>query len=762
MAKSPILGGFSTQRSPNAASNLAVNLGVEIIVTKDGKVPGFLFGMSGLDRLFTIGSGPGRGGLPLNDVFYAVSGNQVYSLTANGVLTLCGEITIGTNLVSMFQNTRQLMIVDGVGAWIVPGGFPLVSGTISTPSIGELYAVGDTIVLQAASGFQSVFPEVTVTTISNNPVTTFTTPNTGSGYTSATGVATTPIQGQPGGGTGLTLDTTAAGGPITAAAINVGGIGYATGDTGVINGGSGDAVYQITSQAGGVATGVRLLNPGLAYASATGATTTSAPGVPPNIGINFTVNITAAGAISAAVVDMPGQGFVPGAVGAISGGGGDATYLITTVGATSAVTGFTVTRGGAITDEALSFTQKSTSGSGEGFVLSSPSYGAFVGLVPIELPFPNPVKGVVSDGFGVMVFLNNQSIAASDELDLSTWQPLSFGVADQSPDYCVGIELLHDEVYLLKEKNSEVWVDQGLANFPFGPLQGVHIEYGTTAPFSSAKVDNDMIWLSRNDQGQGIFVEVSAYTPKPISTQALTTVLQTYPNLGDCIAYARQEGGHTYYVATFPEANATWVYDKTSSDQAGFPIWTQLAALDNGDLNRHWGNYFTPWTGTQQATTTTTGYQPQSVTFKPAQLITDADLVGLPASFSTALLSVWLDLPDTTGVTGMNFGDQSGGVTPGLQIQVQNDQTGSPQITISAWDASSNPIVVATYDFSTWAAWVNLLISIDTATNQLQVYANTITAGVFAETLLSPASITWSSTNPIAPAADQPWHLTAV
>jgi hypothetical protein len=93
---------------------------------------------------------------------------------------------------------------------------------------------------------------------------------------------------------------------------------------------------------------------------------------------------------------------------------------------------------------------------------------------------------------------------------------------------------------------------------------------------------------------------------------------------------------------------------------------------------------------------------------------------------------------------------------------VQNDLTGSPQITIEAWDASSNPIVVATYDFTTWGAWVNLQISIDTATHVLQVYANTITSSVFTETKLTPASITWSSTNPISAPGLQPWHVTVV
>jgi len=87
------------------------------------------------------------------------------------------------------------------------------------------------------------------------------------------------------------------------------------------------------------------------------------------------------------------------------------------------------------------------------------------------------------------------------------------------------------------------------------------------------------------------------YNPEPISSQALVNEFQKYPNIGDAIAYARQEGQHVYYVITFPEATVTWQFDKTSSKLAGVPIWTQLAAFEKGQLNRHWGNCFTPWRG---------------------------------------------------------------------------------------------------------------------------------------------------------------------
>lgn len=754
---SPILGGFSTSRSQNFSDNEAVNLAVEISETKDGKVLGYLFMMSGLLLLYTVGEGPIRRMLGLNDVLYVVSGSDVWSLSANGTKTMLGTINGTSGPVSMFQNTKQLMILDGTGAWLVPGGFPLTGGT---PSGGSLYQIGDTVVLQAVGGgTQSAFPQIKVTAVANNPVETATNPTKGTTYTTAANVATTPIQPKQGNGTGLTLTITAVAGVITAATPSAGGTGYAVGDTGVIDNGI-LGWYEVTAVTGSAVTAVRILNGGTGYASGTVATVAGNP-FPSNIGAGLTLNITASsGPISGISIANGGANYQAGNVGFISGGTGDATYFVNSVGGNGVITGFTIVTGGGISSPALSFVQQSTDGSGQNVVLNSPSFGALLNLIPIDMPFDSPVAGVVIDGFGLAIFLGSQVIAQSNQQDLSTWPALSFGVANQSPDNIISIAAMHDEAYVFKEQNTEVWANQGSSPFAFGPLTGVHMEFGAVAPFSPSKTDNDMIWLDRNDQGQGQFIKTSAYAPQLISTQALTNALDKYPTISDCIAYSRQEGGHTYYVATFPTANVTWCYDKTASELVGFPIWTKMAALSNGELIRHWGNCFTTFSGTQPPTTTTTTYQAQSVTLvETDSLQTATGLNGLITSFSTAVFSVWLLLPDGADNSGIVFGNQQGGVEPGLQITIEDDGFGGPQVTIKAWDASSNPIVVATYDFVAWTDWVNVLVSIDTANQKLQVWANTLTANVLVEDHLTPVSIVWSSSNPIGALPATPWSL---
>lgn len=766
MPKSPILGGFSTQRSKNLADNQLINLIAEIVETKDGKVPGALYNSAGLDLVYTVGSGPVRGVRDLNGLLYVVSGPNVYSVTPNGTITLCGSIGSAPTPVSMFSNTTQLLIIDGNGGWLVPGGYPLSGGAISAP--GGLYAVNDTITLRGDTGTASAYPILTVQGVSNTPVTAFNMVNGGTTYTSATNVATTAIEGQPGAGKGLTLNITAASGPISAVAVASGGSGYTVGDTGAIGTGTGDAIYRVTATSGGGVTGVMLLGRGSIYSTASGVSTVIGFGVTGNAGAGFKVNIIAAsGPISSASLAAGGQGYALGNTGFISGGTGDATYVVNAIGAHGTVTAFSITQPGALVEQPVNLDQKSTSGSGSGFILTTLSFGAFVGVVPVTMPFPKPIMGAVSDGFGLAIFQNSQNLAQSDQGDLSTWQALNFGIADQSSDKCAALTVIHDEAYVLKERSAEVWIDGGLAGFAFQPLTGVHMEFGCMAPFSLAKLGEVLIWLSRNDQGQGIVVVAKAYQVEPISTQALIAEFDGYPMLGDAIGYGFQQGGHSFYVLTFPEANKTWMYDLTSSQLAGVPIWSRLAAWSDGQFNRHWGNCFWNWKGYGAPITTTITYQANSVTItSPSELASATGLNGLPTSFITALLSVWLLLPDISNSTGMIFSNQTddthGTTNPGLFVKVQNDSTGTPEITVEAWDSTNTVIVSATYAFTNWAAWVNLLVSIDTATQVLQVYANTVVSSVLVETHLTPTAITWTSSHPIAAVATQAWHVAVV
>lgn len=297
---------------------------------------------------------------------------------------------------------------------------------------------------------------------------------------------------------------------------------------------------------------------------------------------------------------VPG-GFPLTAGGSISGGtnysvgdliylqSGDGTQTATAViqVATlsgSAVATFTIVQGGAFNPKPTTFTQQSTTGSGSGFSLSSPTYGAFAGVYTLTLPFLNPASASYQDGFGVVSQAGTQVFWQSNLFDLSIWDPLNFSSADSESTNIIAIAELHEQQFIFTETIIEVWINAGQSGFAFQRLTGVHMEIGCAAQASVTKVGEGLIWLSQTDQG-GIGVhEVSAYEPVKISTKAIDGVIQSYSTVSDAIGYAYSQDGHDFYVLIFPTANATWVYDPSVK------LWHQRAAFANGQFSRHWSN----------------------------------------------------------------------------------------------------------------------------------------------------------------------------
>jgi hypothetical protein len=96
------------------------------------------------------------------------------------------------------------------------------------------------------------------------------------------------------------------GGTGTIASVNAGGTGYLAGDTGTINGGTGDATYTVSTVDGNGAVLTFTFTGGTTYTTATNVGTTDG-GDQGGSGIGFTVDIVAAsGPISAAVLSLTG------------------------------------------------------------------------------------------------------------------------------------------------------------------------------------------------------------------------------------------------------------------------------------------------------------------------------------------------------------------------------------------------------------------------------------------------------------------------
>jgi hypothetical protein len=162
------------------------------------------------------------------------------------------------------------------------------------------------------------------------------------------------------------------------------------------------------------------------------------------------------------------------------------------------------------------------------------------------------------------------------------------------PDPIVSLAVVRRELFLFGALKSEIWFDAGNPLFPFAELPGASIEHGCVAPFSVAQQDLDVYWLGQDLQGQGIVFRAHGYQVDRLSTHAVEFAIRQYikgtpqtgpGTIGDAIGFTFQQGGHVFYVLSFPSGNATWVFDAASG------MWHQWCWTDaNGRLARHRAN----------------------------------------------------------------------------------------------------------------------------------------------------------------------------
>jgi hypothetical protein len=198
--------------------------------------------------------------------------------------------------------------------------------------------------------------------------------------------------------------------------------------------------------------------------------------------------------------------------------------------------------------------------------------------------FPGAVTVGYIDGYFVFNEPNSQKIWVTALLEGTQIDPLEFASAEGSPDGVVAVFVDHREVWVFGTNSTEVWYDAGGLDFPLTRIQGAFNELGCAAPYSVAKMDNQIYWLGKDARGQGIVYRAAGYMGQRISTHAIEWQMQEYPDLSDAVGYTYQQDGHSFYVLNFPTANTTWVYDVATG------AWHERASFSNGAFNRHYGN----------------------------------------------------------------------------------------------------------------------------------------------------------------------------
>jgi hypothetical protein len=205
------------------------------------------------------------------------------------------------------------------------------------------------------------------------------------------------------------------------------------------------------------------------------------------------------------------------------------------------------------------------------------SYGAVPGA-------PTTAQGTYQDSY--IVFPNTNGTYGWTAIgNAQSVDALDFASAEAQPDPIISVLSDHRELWLFGEQTTEIAQTSGDADLVF--TRTAMLEYGCAAKYSPAKSDNTVFWVGRNNDGQGIVYRADGYTPSRISTYALENAIAGYGDISTAWGYCYQQGGHTFYVLTFP-GYATWGYDASTQR------WTHLTYRNTstGALEQHRGNAY--------------------------------------------------------------------------------------------------------------------------------------------------------------------------
>jgi hypothetical protein len=196
-----------------------------------------------------------------------------------------------------------------------------------------------------------------------------------------------------------------------------------------------------------------------------------------------------------------------------------------------------------------------------------------------------PGIACMQDGFGVVGILNTNQFYQSNLNDLTTWQALAFSSADSEPSNIQAIVSIFRQLWIVKQKSIEIWNNVGSNTFVFGRMQGAFVNTGSCAPYSVSCNADHVFWLGLSNEGDLTVYTNNGYSEQRISTHAIEYNLDQYQKLSsvgvsDAIGFCYTQAGHSFYVLTFPSANATWVYDLTTG------WWHERGEFDDGVYNR--------------------------------------------------------------------------------------------------------------------------------------------------------------------------------
>lgn len=156
---------------------------------------------------------------------------------------------------------------------------------------------------------------------------------------------------------------------------------------------------------------------------------------------------------------------------------------------------------------------------------------------------------------------NNGKWYLSDPNNGLIWSPLQNQSLQTKADILQAAKVLDRQLWIMGEKVSELWQDQGLQLFPYVRQNSIAIDYGVLSRETIAEGFGMLVWLAKNEKSNPALVVTTGGKPQKFSTEGLDFKLAELKNPEDSQGFLFQQDGHIFYQICFPSDNFSIVYD---------------------------------------------------------------------------------------------------------------------------------------------------------------------------------------------------------
>ena len=195
----------------------------------------------------------------------------------------------------------------------------------------------------------------------------------------------------------------------------------------------------------------------------------------------------------------------------------------------------------------------------------------------------SPTTVTWQDTFFIVTSGSTNQFQLSAASDPTTWPAVNINFTGAAPGAIQAGVSNHSILNLFGRFFTEFWQDTGGPDFPFALIPGASQAFGLAAPFSLAPYDNSIAGVFVNPQGWNTIAKMRGFALQKIADHDMDEILGGYTTVADCQGFAFTVGGHSMYMANFPTADDSWMYDSVHN------VWSEVQDTAG---KRFWGKKF--------------------------------------------------------------------------------------------------------------------------------------------------------------------------